>query len=101
MVKNKHGRKMLHKISGLSLILSELIILLYIFLAIFTLFYSEFPSNPLNKWLIPILGIASILGLIGISGDLFVKHTKEKIKNKQTSYFVVILLLFTVIVVSW
>lgn len=101
LLQNKHGRKFLHRISGISLILSEIIILTYIFLAIYAFFYAELPTNSLKKLLVPTLGFATIFGLIGISGDLFVKHTKAKIKNKQTGYFLAIAILFLVIVASW
>lgn len=101
MLLSKQGREILHKVSGLSLILSELVILLYIFLAIYTFFYFEIPSSSFKNWLIPVLGMGIILVIISISGDLFIKNTKEKIIKNQPGYFLVIFLLFLIIITTW
>lgn len=98
---HRYGRKFLRKFGNLTLILGELLILFYLFIATYIFFYAELPTSSYNKWLVPILGFFTIFILIILAGNLFIKQTKEKIQKGQHGYFWILLILLFITTFVW
>ncbi len=101
LLQSEDGKKILNSLSYIAMIVGGLIVLFYIFVAIYALFTSQWLSSAYDKWLGPLLGGLIIIASVGYYGNLFVKHIKEKIKDKQTGYLITVFILLVIIIISW